>query len=341
MGIAGYEHLRYLWGPCLAQTADIEILTALSPDSARARDWKRELKCRSFCTSFDLLLTNPDLDALLISDCEDMPSDWVKLAISAGKNILATGPIALSLQEFDRLVAKAHSSDAVFMIASPWMFDPILESVKQRLAIVAIGSLLQATFRSGFDPKIKGGDTSNFVRAITPSLDLAHSFFGCPDTVSADLDFSAGGTGTLIVAHQGVKVVHCINRGSLEVSCRIEGAEGSLTFQVPDCFRNKTHEQSITIKQNGKPARPLTSGLNRSSCESISRMITHFAERCLSVKSEKDKLDHNRSVLETAIAAVLASRDGVRMTLPLTHSHDLYTDRNSQLISIRPAIIPR
>jgi predicted dehydrogenase len=341
IAIVGYERLRSTYGRCLVESADVEIVTVLCADQIKARDWKRELKSHSLCNSFDMILADPYVEALLISDAEYSHSNWITRAIAAGKHVLATNPTALSLEAFVRNAVEARANGTVLMDAMPWRFDPALESIIQQLMSGAVGSATQATIHAGFELDSHNGDIASFVRCVTPSLDLAQSLFGRPDSVSADLDISAEGVGTVIVTHPAINVVHCLTAGLGDISCRIDGSQGILTWHLSSHLSERSRKTGITLKRNGKPSRDIPGGQHASSESPFARTLAHFAARCLESRKCRENLDQDSCTLETALAGILASREGVRVSLPLTHSPNLTLVDRGVCKSDLPAIVSR
>ena len=136
-------------------------------------------------TSSDEIISNPDIDAVLIATSTDTHSDLIEAATSAGKAVFCEKPVDLSLERARQCQKKTSETGQPVMIGFNRRFDPNFSAVKTALQAGEIGKaeLLSVT---SFDPapppvsyvKVSGGlfrdmmihdfDMTNFIMGEAP-----------------------------------------------------------------------------------------------------------------------------------------------------------------------------
>ena len=136
-------------------------------------------------TSSDEIISNPDIDAVLIATSTDTHSDLIEAATSAGKAVFCEKPVDLSLERARQCQKKTSETGQPVMIGFNRRFDPNFSAVKTALLAGEIGKaeLLSVT---SFDPapppvsyvKVSGGlfrdmmihdfDMTNFIMGEAP-----------------------------------------------------------------------------------------------------------------------------------------------------------------------------
>ncbi|MGB3502574.1 MAG: Gfo/Idh/MocA family oxidoreductase [Mesorhizobium sp.] len=76
------------------------------------------------------LMTNPDIDALVIALPPQFHAEMAIAAVNAGKDVLVEKPIALSVPDAERAVAAAKAAGRVFMTGHVLRFHPGFETLK-------------------------------------------------------------------------------------------------------------------------------------------------------------------------------------------------------------------
>jgi len=93
---------------------------------------------------FDEMLADPTIDAVLLATPNSLHADQAVRALAAGKHVFCQKPIALTLDDADRVVAAAEASDRVTQFGFMLRFTPPLPQLKQRLAEQELGPLIAA-----------------------------------------------------------------------------------------------------------------------------------------------------------------------------------------------------
>ena len=92
---------------------------------------------------YDLLLQNPDVDAVYIPLPNHLHIKWTKKAIEAGKHVLCEKPIALQADEIDELIELQARSDLIVAEAYMIVHHPQWQHAKGLLKSGVIGDLVQ------------------------------------------------------------------------------------------------------------------------------------------------------------------------------------------------------
>jgi myo-inositol 2-dehydrogenase/D-chiro-inositol 1-dehydrogenase len=93
---------------------------------------------------FDALLSDPDIDAVLIATPNDLHADQTIAALRAGKHVFCQKPIALSLADADRVVREAETSDRIVQFGFMLRFTPPLPDLQRRIASGELGDPIAA-----------------------------------------------------------------------------------------------------------------------------------------------------------------------------------------------------
>jgi D-xylose 1-dehydrogenase (NADP+, D-xylono-1,5-lactone-forming) len=89
--------------------------------------------------SYDMVLQDPDIDAVYIPLPNRLHLPWTLKALAAGKHVLCEKPLACSAAEARQLQAAAHANGCVLMEALMYRFHPRTHRVKSLISDGAIG----------------------------------------------------------------------------------------------------------------------------------------------------------------------------------------------------------
>jgi predicted dehydrogenase len=99
--------------------------------------------------SAEAILARPGLDAVVIGAETSLHADLVELAASAGKAVILQKPIALSMEQADRIVAAVERSGVPFTLAWQMRVDPHNLEMKSLLASGRFGKVFMVRRRHG------------------------------------------------------------------------------------------------------------------------------------------------------------------------------------------------
>ena len=139
VGVAGLGH----WGPNLARNfAEIAELAWLCDSDPERRDIASRYTQAKFTSSFDEMLEDPDLDAVVVATPVPTHFELARRTLEAGKHVLVEKPPAMKGHEMDELVALASERDLVLMPGHLLLYHPGVRRVKDMIAAGELGDVL-------------------------------------------------------------------------------------------------------------------------------------------------------------------------------------------------------
>ncbi len=140
LGASGFA--RETMAPAINDEARRSRLAAIATrDPARAAPFAGIAPGLRVHDSYDVLLADPDIDAVYIPLPNALHVDWSIRAAEAGKAVLCEKPIALRASDFDRLIAARDATGC--LIAEAWMpaHHPQWHKVRELIDGGALGRL--------------------------------------------------------------------------------------------------------------------------------------------------------------------------------------------------------
>jgi predicted dehydrogenase len=139
VGVAGLGH----WGPNLARNfaelADLTWLCDSDPDKAGLAERYPQAR---FTTSFDEMLADDDLDAVVVATPVPTHFSLARSALSAGKHALVEKPPAMRGHEMDELCRLADERELVLMPGHLLLYHPGVVRLKEMIDAGELGSVL-------------------------------------------------------------------------------------------------------------------------------------------------------------------------------------------------------
>jgi predicted dehydrogenase len=262
LGVLGCELGRTRYGGALAALPSIQIAGLYDSADSVARVWARELGGRTPVYADASHLLEQPLDAVLIAAPIRERADRIAEALRAGKPALAEVPFALSLSDFDDLIALSVQHGVLLMPALPRRLDPYVQTTSHELDAGAIGTLQQVRCAWSFpienvkiesvqsSEDVVGGGWNMVLQALAcQTVDLCRLWQGAGATVTADVDLAGianvsrsngrrpqeSALANIIVTHVRGQSTHQITRGrSIQPDERyiLTGDEGNMELVI-------------------------------------------------------------------------------------------------------------
>ena len=139
VGVAGLGH----WGPNLARNfAELGELTWLcDSDPSRSDVAARHAQAR-FTTSFDEMLADDSLDAVVIATPVPTHFELARSALAARKHVLVEKPPAMRGDEMAELIRLADEHDLVLMPGHLLLYHPGIRRIEEMIAGGELGDVL-------------------------------------------------------------------------------------------------------------------------------------------------------------------------------------------------------
>ncbi len=128
---------KALIGP-IRQASRSELHGVASRDLAKAQAYAAAQGIPTAYGSYEDMLADPEIDAVYISLPNSLHCEWAVAAAEAGKHILCEKPLAVTLDEFDRMAAAAQANDVTLFEAFMYLHHP---QTRTAIRIVEAGRL--------------------------------------------------------------------------------------------------------------------------------------------------------------------------------------------------------
>lgn len=138
-GLGGAAELVLPWftgveGVVLAGAADIR------PEARRAFECAHE---RPAFDGVEALCASPEVDAVWIETPSALHCDHALTAIANGKHVICAKPLALSVEDCDRMIAAAEAAGVRLMQGHSKVFDPPIRAMAKLAASGSLGRVIQ------------------------------------------------------------------------------------------------------------------------------------------------------------------------------------------------------
>jgi myo-inositol 2-dehydrogenase/D-chiro-inositol 1-dehydrogenase len=165
VGLIGAGRIAQVHAAAYERIARGKIVAVTDPVLTAAERMSTERGYQLFPT-FQDILADDTIDAVLLATPNFLHAEQTIQALEAGKHVFCQKPIALTLEDADRVVAASKASDRVLQFGFMLRFTPPLPQLQARLANNELGPLIaaQATVFGWepsnewfYDPKNGGG----------------------------------------------------------------------------------------------------------------------------------------------------------------------------------------
>src|SRR6185436_19321561 len=137
-GLLSTARINRLIIPAVRASARSELTTVASRTRDRAQKYAAEWTIPRALDSYEMLLDDPEVDVIYISLPNSLHVDWTVRALEAGKHVLCEKPLALSVEDVDRIQTAATRASRVAAEAFMYRHHPLTHAVD---AIVRSGRL--------------------------------------------------------------------------------------------------------------------------------------------------------------------------------------------------------
>ena len=242
VGILGFAH-GHVNSYCTVWRKDeslgVRVLAGWDHDAARAGKAHETFGIELAATPADLL-ARPDIAAVVVAAETSMHADLVEQAAAAGKAIIVQKPLALTMEQADRIVAAVERAGVPFTLAWQMRVDPQNVRMKELLRGGTLGQLFMLRRRHGLNTQTWAGFEDSwhvapqFNRDIwaddaSHAIDFIYWMLGEPATVTAEF-------GSLlnpkIPNDNGVAVFRYADGTFAEVCCSFTSLAGENTTEI-------------------------------------------------------------------------------------------------------------
>jgi predicted dehydrogenase len=141
VGSMGRNHARVY-----SELAEAELVAVSDSDAKQAGSIAEKFGVRAY-TDYRELLEKEKPDAVSIAVPTVMHEKVGMAALEAGAHVLMEKPIAATVEEGQRLIAKAQTTGLQLMVGHIVRFNPAIQALKQKLAAGELGRIFQVFCR--------------------------------------------------------------------------------------------------------------------------------------------------------------------------------------------------
>lgn len=276
--------------PALRDLDQVDFVGVSRARFELAEPFAKQFSARKVYRSWQDLLADDEIDAVYIATPVHLHAEQTIAAAEAGKQVLCEKPMALNLDDCDRMIAACETQQVTLGVAYYRHFYPVIDAIKGIIASDEVGRIVMAQLNAfeWSDPQL-GAPRDWFIRQDLsgggPMMD-----FGChrievlqnilgpatargvltnaiferevEDTGTACLQFEGGALGIISVTHGALESQDTLDlygsRGSIHVPVLNEGA---VTIKTADGERVERHPPHHNFHQ------PLIDDFNRAILE--------------------------------------------------------------------------
>jgi predicted dehydrogenase len=133
------------WGPNVARNFDnlagCELTWCCDADEAQREKWSKVHRETRFTPDLDDLLSDPELDAIVVTTPVPTHASMVETVIGAGKHCFVEKPLAQTLDDAERVAALAAEQDKVLMVGHLLEYHPGVVQLKEMIDSGDLGDL--------------------------------------------------------------------------------------------------------------------------------------------------------------------------------------------------------
>lgn len=199
VGILGLAH-GHVGAYCTQWTQDpaygVQVVAGYDHNPARLAKGAGDFHFQPY-DSLDEFLAHPGLQAVMIGSETSLHAEHVERAAAAGKSIALQKPIALTLDEADRIVAAVEQHGVPFTLAWQMRVDPQNIAIKELIEGGTLGRVFMVRRRHGLPAQLWDVKTMwHFDPALNRDIwaddsahpiDMIHWLLGVPESVMAEL----------------------------------------------------------------------------------------------------------------------------------------------------------
>ena len=245
-GLLSTARINRLIIPAVRASARSEITTVASRSLDKGRAYAAEWKIPRVHGSYDALLEDPAVDVIYNPLPNSLHVEWTIRALEAGKHVLCEKPLALSIEDVDRVAAACARTSRVATEGFMYRHQPLTHAVEKLVRSGRLGQVrsFKGSFtfpltREGdvrFDPALGGGslwDVGCYPVSYSCMLASAppREVFGWQQTSDTGIDLEFAGM--MRFADGSVAQFDCGFVGPFRAEMEVVGRDAALRIERP------------------------------------------------------------------------------------------------------------
>jgi len=322
---------------------DVELVACWDDNEERGREAAANYGM-TYSPNLEDVINHPDIQGVIITCETNRHAEMVLATAAAGKDILCQKPMALTLEDCDRMIAAVDEADVRFMMAYQMRHDPSNIAMKEVLDSGALGNIslfrrrhcIPVLFNEGFingpsnwhiDPVKNMG---MFMDDASHATDLIHWMMGRPISVMAEIgntvtDVAPDDTGVAIYRYANGAMVILLNSSVTlagENTTEIYGDQGVIIQNHDDVPSTNVplppHPIALKVYTNDKPEwTDLGIPIPSSHGERIASVPRSFIDMLRDGTQPSITAEDGRVSVEMVLGAYQSAKEGRRVEFPL------------------------
>ena len=144
LGIAGLGRAFVLMAPGLVQDTRIHLVAAADPRSEARQRFTADFGAAAYET-VEQLCADPEVEAIYVASPHQFHADHVAIAARTGKHVLVEKPMALTLDDCDRMIDAVARAGIQMVIGHSHSFDLPIQRTSELIAGKKFGALRMIT----------------------------------------------------------------------------------------------------------------------------------------------------------------------------------------------------
>lgn len=168
LGASGVAHRRTM--PAIKAAKNAELWALMTRNIERSKKLAAEHDAKRYYDNVDELIADENLDALYIASPVYLHCEHLLKAVQRGLHILCEKPMAMNVDECQRMIEACNSKNLQLQVCFLWRFHSCFQKVKSLISSGALGEIVEvrAPFLKWYpmpegawrgDPKQSGGGT--------------------------------------------------------------------------------------------------------------------------------------------------------------------------------------
>ncbi|HIC89807.1 MAG TPA: Gfo/Idh/MocA family oxidoreductase [Anaerolineae bacterium] len=142
LGLISFEHMHaYSYARCLNQLAEAELVAIADRDAERLEQAARQFAVQAAYSDYHKLLEREDITAVIVCSANDEHAAITFAAAEAGKHVLCEKPLALSLDDGQRMIEVCRKNGLKLQVAFVCRYDPLYRQAKELVDAGEIGTI--------------------------------------------------------------------------------------------------------------------------------------------------------------------------------------------------------
>jgi len=335
VGFVGSGFLADKFAACYRQDPRVKMVAVSSKTTAHAKGFAEKYGLEDWYTDYEKMLERDDIDAVNVCVPNFLHSQVTISAAEHGKHVLCTKPLAITLDQADRMVRACERANVKLMYGENWLYTPAAERIREIINEGALGRLLvieareqQSGSHSPYATKKEycGGGVLIHM-AVHPIGFIMHTMNRPVRRVYAELgnmlhNIEAEDYAVLLMRFEGggsgIAESNYITKGGMQDRIEIYGSEGM-------AFINLTHENPIRIYsdvgysyvvEKASMSRGWTSPVIDENYQyGFINMLRHFVTCIIEDKEPISTGEFGREVLRVVSAGYESSRKKIAVAL--------------------------